>query len=50
MNLNAVDIAAFDYKDLIHITIDNVSTYWTVNKIVDYKPNQNVLTKVELLE
>ena len=50
MNLNAVDIAAFDYKDLIHITIDNVSTYWTVNKIVDYKPTQNVLTKVELLE
>ena len=50
MNLNAIDIAAFDYRDLIHLQIDGVSTYWTVNKIVDYKPNQNTLTKVELIE
>jgi hypothetical protein len=50
MNLNPVDIAIFDYRDLIHMEIDGVSTYWTVNKIVDYKPNQKVLTKVELVE
>ena len=50
MNLNPVDIATFDYRDLIHLTIDGVSTYWTINKIIDYKPNQNVLTKVELIE
>lgn len=50
INLNAVDIATFDYRDLIHLRIDNVSTYWTVNKIIDYKPNQNLLTKVELIE
>lgn len=50
INLTAVDIADFDYRDLIHITIDNVSTYWTVNKIIDYNPNKKQLTKVELLE
>jgi len=50
MNLNAIDIAAFDYRDLIHLQIDGVSTYWTINKIIDYKPNQNELTKVELIE
>jgi|TARA_R110002074_G_scaffold1973_3_gene11881 hypothetical protein len=50
MNLTAVDIAVFDYRDLIHLKIDDVSTYWVVNKIIDYKPNQNVLTKVELIE
>ena len=50
MNLNQRDIADFDYRDLIHLEIDNVSTYWTVNKIKDYKPNQEVLTTVELVE
>lgn len=50
INLTAVDIANFDYRDLIHILIDNVSTYWTVNKIIDYNPNRSELTKVELLE
>jgi len=50
LNLTAIDIANFDYRDLIHLTIDNVSTYWTVNKIIDYNPNKNILTKVELLE
>ena len=50
MDLSAVDIAIFDYRDLIHMEIDAVSTYWTVNKIIDYKPNQNKVTKVELIE
>jgi len=50
MNLTPVDIAIFDYRDLIYMEIDDVATYWTVNKIVDYKPNQQVLTKVELIE
>jgi hypothetical protein len=50
MNLLPNDIASFDYRDLIHLKIDGVSTYWTVNKIKDYKPNQQVLTTVELVE
>ncbi len=50
INLSAVDIAEFDYRDLIHFTIDNVSTYWTVNRIIDFNPNKRELTKVELLE
>lgn len=50
INLTPVDIAIFDYRDLVHIEIDGVPTYWTVNRIIDYKPNQTVLTKVELVE
>ena len=50
MNLNPIDIATFDFRDLIHLKIDDVSTYWTVNKIIDYQPNKRELTKVELLE
>tara|TARA_R110000824_G_scaffold72595_2_gene185181 strand:- start:3643 stop:7350 length:3708 start_codon:yes stop_codon:yes gene_type:complete len=50
MNLTAGDIARFDYRDLIHIKIDSVSTYWTVQAIKDYKPNKKELTTVELIE
>jgi len=50
MALTPNDIAGFDYRDLIVLTIDDVPTYWTVNKIKDYKPNQEVLTTVELIE
>ena len=50
MHLTPNDIAMFDYRDLIKIVIDNVATYWTVQKIKDYKPNQEVLTTVELVE
>tara|TARA_R110000744_G_C19323086_1_gene557817 strand:- start:939 stop:1679 length:741 start_codon:yes stop_codon:yes gene_type:complete len=50
IHLNPNDIAMFDYRDLIKIVIDNVATYWTVQKIKDYKPNQEVLTTVELVE
>lgn len=50
MNLNQNDIASFNYRDIIHLKIDGVATYWTVNKIIDYKPGSNELTKVELVE
>jgi hypothetical protein len=50
MALSAVDINVFDYRDIIHLKIDGVSTYWTVQAIKDYKPNQRVLTTVELIE
>jgi len=51
MHLKAVDIAQFDYRDVIKIDMDGgVATYWTVNKIVDYQPGRNTLTKVELIE
>ena len=50
INLNANDISGFDYRDLILLNIDGVSTYWTVNSIKDYKPNKNELTTVELIE
>jgi len=50
MALSPVDINLFDYRDIIHLKIDGVSTYWTVQAIKDYKPNQRVLTTVELIE
>ena len=50
LNLTPLDIALFDYRDLIHLEIDGVATYWTVHKIIDYKPNDSQLTKVELIE
>jgi hypothetical protein len=50
MNLNQNDIANFNYRDIIHLRIDAVSTYWTINKIKDYKPGKSELTTVELVE
>lgn len=50
MALSSVDINNFDYRDIIHLKIDGVSTYWTVQSIKDYKPNKSELTKVELIE
>ena len=40
------DIVNLDFRKLVYI--DGV--YWRINKIIDYKPNKNVATKVELLE
>ena len=44
--LNITDIINLDFTRLIYI--DGV--YWRINKIVDYQPNKNESTKVELLE
>ncbi len=48
--LSPVDINLFDYRDIVHLKIDNVSTYWTVHKIKDFKPGVKQLTSVELIE
>lgn len=50
MLLTANDINQFDYRDIIKLDFGNVPSYWTVNKISDYKPGRNELTKVELVE
>jgi len=50
MNLTQNDISNFNYRDIIHLRIDGVSTYWTINKIKDYKPGKSELTTVELVE
>tara|TARA_B100001094_G_C18193432_1_gene808912 strand:- start:2566 stop:7122 length:4557 start_codon:yes stop_codon:yes gene_type:complete len=47
--LNATDINKFDYRDIILIRFGNMAHYYTVNKIIDYKPGKDELTKVELL-
>ena len=44
--LNVNDIVNLDFKKLVYI--DGV--YWRISKIIDYKPNNNESTKVELVE
>mgnify|MGYP003629880667 CR=1 FL=1 len=46
IDLKITDIINLDFTKLIYI--DGV--YWRINKIIDYKPNQNEPTKVELIE
>lgn len=51
MDLTAVDISQFDFRNIIKITMDGgIDTYWTVHKIIDYAPGKDKLTKVELVE
>lgn len=43
-DLTPVDIANFDFRNKVYID----GLYWRVNKIEDYSPTNNELTKVEL--
>jgi len=46
IDLKVKDIVSLDFTKLIYI--DGV--YWRINKVVDYQPNKNQSTKVELVE
>lgn len=46
LSLNITDIVNLDFTKLVYI--DGV--YWRISKIIDYKPNKNESTKVELIE
>ena len=46
ISLNISDIVNLDFTKLVYI--DGV--YWRINKILDYSPNKNESTKVELIE
>ena len=46
ISLNISDIVNLDFRNLIYID----GAYWRINKIIDYKPNKNESTKVELIE
>jgi len=46
VDLKVKDIITLDFTKLIYI--DGV--YWRINKVVDYQPNKNQSTKVELVE
>mgnify|MGYP003636463126 CR=1 FL=1 len=46
IDLTVTDIVNLDFTRLVYI--DGV--YWRINKVVDYKPNNNESTKVELIE
>jgi len=44
--LNTIDIFNLDFQRLVYI--DGV--YWRISKVIDYMPNNNKSTKVELIE
>ena len=46
IDLKLKDIVNLDFRKLIYID----GLYWRLNKIIDYKPNQNSVTKVELIQ
>jgi len=46
VDLTVKDIFSLDFTKLVYI--DGV--YWRINKVVDYQPNKNQSTKVELIE
>jgi hypothetical protein len=46
IDLKTTDIINLDFRKLVYI--DGV--YWRINKVVDYQPNKNQTTKVELVE
>ena len=46
VSLKITDIVSLDFTKLVYI--DGV--YWRINKVIDYKPNNNESTKVELIE
>ena len=46
IDLKTTDIVNLDFRKLVYI--DGV--YWRINKVVDYQPNKNQPTKVELVE
>jgi hypothetical protein len=45
-NLKVSDIVGLDFRRLVYI--DGV--YWRVNRVLDYSPNKNQTTKVELVQ
>ena len=49
-HLTSQDISDLTFQKLIYIENSESSTYWVINKIVDYKPAMNQMTKVELYE
>ena len=46
IDLKIIDIVNLDFRKLVYID----GCYWRINKIVDYMPNKNEPTKVELIE
>ena len=46
LDLKVTDIINLDFRKLVYI--DGV--YWRINRVVDYMPNKNSTTKVELIE
>jgi hypothetical protein len=50
MFLTPLDIAQFQFYNLVFVTIDGVDGYYKVNSIEDYVPGKNSTCKVTLLK
>jgi hypothetical protein len=52
LKLTAKDIMDFDFRRLVYLDaeVGEGATYWIVNKIIDYQPAKNQMTKVELYQ
>jgi hypothetical protein len=48
--LNSYDINQFKFSDLIYFTINGMSDWYRVNKIMDYDPLSEGTTKVQLIK
>lgn len=49
-NLNSTDINDFKFSDLIYTTINNMSDWYRVVKIIDFNPLSEDTTKVQLVK
>ena len=49
-NLNSYDINQFRFSDLIYFTINGMSDWYRVTKIMDYDPTSELSTKVQLIK
>ena len=45
LNLKSTDLISLDLRRLVYID----GYYYRINRIIDYKPNSNETTKVELI-
>lgn len=50
INLSSLDIYTLDPRDLIFININGEGGLYILNRIIDYNPNSNSLTEVELIK
>ena len=48
-NLSPTDMNILDFRNPIYLSIDGLNHYYYINKIIDYQPNADTTTKIELI-
>ena len=49
-NLTQEDISNLNFRNLVYLQDGGGNTYWIINKISDFQPHKDLLTKVELFQ